>query len=197
MKIATKTGDNGTTGLLFGLRVSKTDKRIAAVGDVDELNAAIGLIRPALWNHALPRHEPVDKEYYAYLKKIQHNLTLLMGELATEESKLEQYASKYSAITEEDLAVLDAQVIKLENTQEIEQKDWVLYGGSDIGSKFDFASKVCRRAERSYLHLNPKNVYRPVGLYTYVYRPVLGKYLNRLSDFFHLLGRYYDYICNL
>jgi cob(I)alamin adenosyltransferase len=187
MKIATKTGDNGTTGLLFGLRVSKTDKRIAAVGDVDELNAAIGLIRPALWNYDLPRHKPVDKEYYAYLKKIQHSLTLLMGELATEESKLEQYASKYSAITEEDLAILDAQVVKLENTQEIEQKDWVLYGGSDIGSKFDFASKVCRRAERSYLHLNSENAYRPV----------LGKYLNRLSDFFHLLGRYYDYICNL
>ena len=182
MRIATKTGDQGTTSLLFGTRVSKTDKHIVAVGDIDELSAAIGLIKPSLW-----LFKNSDKDHYAYLKKIQHNLTLLMGEIATEESKLDNYAAKFSAITEEDLITLEQQVEQLERMPELEQKGWVLYGGSDIGSKFDFASKICRRAERSYIALNTEGIYRSV----------LGKYLNRLSDFFYLLGRYYDYICNL
>ena len=181
MKIATKTGDKGTTGLLFGKRVSKADKHIAAVGDVDELNAAIGLIKPALWKFEQ------GKGYYSFLKSIQHNLTLLMGELATEAENLESYSTKYSALSQEHLDELEAEVEKMENNPELEQKGWVLYGNSEVGSKFDFASKVCRRAERTFVILDDKNVYRPLLL----------KYLNRLSDFLHLCARQYDFLENL
>ena len=183
MKIATKTGDKGTTGLLFGSRVSKADKHIAAVGDVDELNAALGLIKPALWKF----EQGKSWGYYSFLKSIQHNLTLLMGELATEPNNLNSYAEKYSAITQEHLDELDHEVDKMEKMPELEQRGWVLYGGSDIGSRFDFASKVCRRAERTFVVLNEKNIYRPL----------LSKYLNRLSDFLHLCARQYDYLENL
>ena len=176
MKIATKSGDKGKTGRLFGSRVSKTDPAIAAVGDIDELNAAMGMLKYEA--HQYPK-------YAASLKEIQHRLTLLMGEIAAEAEMRDEYVLKYDSIKTEDLDSLDAEVSLLENMSELDQQGWVLYGESKRGSLADFASKVCRRAERSVLRMEEAE--------GGVVRPTLKKYLNRLSDFLHLLARYFDF----
>jgi cob(I)alamin adenosyltransferase len=176
MKIATKTGDKGKTGRLFGSRVSKTDPVISAVGDIDELNAALGLLKCEITE---------DVEYVDFLKEIQHKLTLLMGEVASEDDMRAEYVMKYDSLKSEDLESLDRHVTQLENMPVLDQQGWVLYGDSKKGSLCDFASKVCRRAERSTLLVDENEMTQ--------LRDTLKKYLNRLSDFLHLLGRYFDY----
>lgn len=177
MRIATKTGDNGKTGRLFGTRVSKTSPAIQTVGDIDELNAAIGLIKA---------HIPYGCAvfwYHSILEKIQHALTLFMGEVAAEETKREEYLSKYDYIKEEDMDWLESELDKLQNMKELDQQGWILYGNSVPGAFADMSSKVCRRAERSLLLLMEQES---------LIRPSLCKYLNRLSDFLHMLARRFD-----
>lgn len=176
MSIATKTGDSGTTGMLFGARVSKSHKCIAAVGDIDELNAAIGMIKPFI-----EKSFAAEKEL---LEKIQHTLTLYMGELASEDKDKDKYINVYGSLKEEDLTTLDTEIARLESMEELKQKGWILYGNSLIGSRADFASKVCRRAERSVIALKESSEKT---------RPLLLKYINRLSDMLHLYGRLFDY----
>ena len=182
MSIATKTGDKGTTGMLFGARVSKSDKRIAAVGDIDELNAAIGLIRPKL--KTVFRNE----YYHNYLVSLQRQLTWFMGEIVTEPEKRAEYVEKYTYVTKEDLDRLDGEIARIEKDME-PQKDWAMYGQSDVGASCDFASKVCRRAERSFLSAKETEEEENTDC---PYRPILSMYINRLSDFLHLLARYFD-----
>ena len=174
MKIATKSGDKGNTGRLFGTRVKKTEPAIHAVGDVDELNAALGMLKA----------EMREGKYYSYIEELQHKLTLYMGELAAEKQKRAEYVEKYDYVKDYDLELLDAKVNELQAMSELDQQGWVLYGNSKLGALADFSSKVCRRAERSVMSL----YYLEDPL-----RPTLVKYINRLSDFLHLLGRYYDY----
>jgi cob(I)alamin adenosyltransferase len=193
MSIATKTGDNGTTGLLFGSRVSKADKRIAAVGDVDELCAAIGLVKSELaqykpaWNKT--GEHSLKYSYLDLLTKIQKALTLFMGEVVTEASKRESYVEKFDSLKEEDLALIDDNIVALEKNPNTKQTDWVVYGATELGARCDFASKVCRRAERSFSEVveqeqlnNPENKLRIL----------LSRYINRLSDLLHLLARFFD-----
>jgi cob(I)alamin adenosyltransferase len=175
MSIATKTGDRGETGLLFGVRVSKADLRISAVGDVDELCAAIGLIKPLL--HA---SDPTLAPVIYILSNIQQKLTLLMGELSTEPEHLDTYVNKYGSINEENLTNLEKDLDVLEASVP-KQKDWVLYGATVLGAQADFASKVCRRAERAMCRLDYHKE-----------RTLVFKYINRLSDYLHLLARWFD-----
>lgn len=183
MSIATKTGDNGTTGLLFGSRVSKTDSRIAAVGDVDELCAAIGLIKSVLRKSVMREH------YLKLLTAIQRNLTFFMGEVACEPAKRKSYTSKYDSVSEESLSVIESEIARLEKDPNTQQTDWVMYGHTELGAHCDFAGKVCRRAERSFSHVcETEQLKNPNELP----RPVLAKYINRLSDMLHLLARYFD-----
>jgi cob(I)alamin adenosyltransferase len=175
MSIATKTGDKGTTGTLFGERVGKSDAVIQAVGDVDELNACLGLAKPELKFRQ-------DTHTFAILEETQRTLTYYMGELSAGVDHREDYSKKYTSVTLEDVEKLNQQVIEVEKNLP-KQKDWVLYGNSSLGSKFDFASKVCRRAERSVVSLMIQQ--EPV-------RAELLQYINRLSDLLYLLARKYD-----
>jgi len=179
MSIATKTGDTGTTGLLYGSRVSKTDKRIAAVGDIDELNAVIGLTKASLRKIVMSAH------YTRLLESIQRTLTYFMGEIVAESDKRKDYANKFSCVTKENLQSLDIEITSLEKDPNTKQTDWVMYGATETGALFDLASKVCRRAERSFLATIEESDEA-------AYRPTLFQYINRLSDLLYLLARYYD-----
>lgn len=183
MRITTKTGDNGTTGRLFGSRVSKASQAINTVGDVDELNAALGLVKFDLGK---------EEHYFKVIEKIQHALTLAMGEIAAEQNKRNEYVEKYDYVKDADMTWLDSEVIRLQNMEELDQQGWVLYGNSKRGAFADFAAKVCRRAERSLLLLISEE-----NCVEEAVRGIVVKYLNRLSDFLHLLARYFDHLKTL
>jgi len=182
MSIATKTGDNGTTGRLYGARVNKTSVHITAVGDIDELNAALGLARAYMKND----------NAVVQLKNIQKSLTLLMGEVVAEASKRKEYYSKFNSLADFNLEDLENEIISLEKDPRTKQKDWVLYGASIIGAHCDFASKVCRRAERSLLLVKEHEDLDVSLTEEEKLRPLLFKYLNRLSDLLHLMARLFD-----
>jgi len=158
-KIVTRTGDAGTTGLGDGSRVAKDSARIDAIGAVDELNSALGV----LLAEALPA------SVAACLVEVQHDLFDLGGELSIPGSS----------------AVGDAQVTRLEqaiagfNADLPPLKEFILPGGTRAASQAHVARTVCRRAERSLVHL---------GATTAVADPV-RKYVNRLSDLLFVLAR--------
>ncbi len=169
MSIATKTGDAGSTSLLFNRRVSKCDPRVEACGAVDELSCAIGLAR-AHW------HDPLRPQQ---LETIQRDLIALMGELATADEDWEKYTrSGFPRLTQEQTHFLDQLV------QEIEGKGmtfqgWALPGGTPASAALDMARTICRRAERRVCAIQgaePRN-------------PEVLRYLNRLSDTLWLLAR--------
>jgi cob(I)alamin adenosyltransferase len=158
------------TDLLFGQRVGKASDTISALGDVDELMAALGLLRV----HArLDRTQRVAAE-------VQQTLIGLMGELATPSGEEEKYAGTHmQSISAMDVEKLDVQVRELE-AMKMTFKGWVLPGaaGSASGAAADMARAVCRRAERSICAL-------PGGR---KYAQIL-RYMNRLSDVLWLLAR--------
>jgi cob(I)alamin adenosyltransferase len=158
-KIATRTGDNGTTGLGDGSRTDKDSLRIHAIGDVDELNSHIGLLLCEELPAAL-REELIS---------IQHDLFDLGGELCI---------PGYTMITEDQVARLDALLAKY-NADLPPLKDFILPAGSRAASLAHVCRTVCRRAERSIVSLgkaeklndNPRH------------------YVNRLSDLLFVLSR--------
>lgn len=176
--IATRTGDDGTTSLLYGQRVPKDHPQIAAVGALDELNAALGFAkatRPA-------RHEPVELAGAgsAELTRIQQELVALMGEVACAEANAARYdESTFAKIDEVALARLDAAVAAIEGRSP-KFDGWATPGANLHAAALDLARTAARRAERQLIAL-PKHG-RSV-------RPVLVQYLNRLSDLLWLLGR--------
>lgn len=171
MSIATKTGDDGTTGLMFNRRVSKGHPRVAAYGAVDELNAALGQAR------ASAKYEFVR----ANLLAIQKDLVTLMGELATDNEDLPRYVqSGFSLITPEDTARLDKLVQELE-AQQITYKGWVMPGETPASAALDFARTVCRRAESQVCVLQEKGQMKNAEITVF---------LNRLSDLLWLFARW-------
>lgn len=157
MKLYTKTGDDGSTGLLSGPRVLKDHPRVTAYGEVDELNAMIG------WAACAPAE---GAELAACLVRVQSDLFSMGAELADPKGR-------------SDLAVLsDQDVRRLEGwidescARTTPLKSFILPGGSEAASRLHIARTVCRRAERACVHLSAD-----VRL-----RPVLIRYLNRLSD---------------
>jgi len=165
LSIVTKTGDDGTTGLMYGRRVPKNDPRIAACGAVDELNAALGLARAEL-------QPPMSDT----LLSIQKELVGLMGELATLEEDMPRYVKdSFAVISAEMVARLDSLAKTLEaNLPPF--KDWVMPGANRSAAALDFARTICRRAEREVCALGVKNAQNIV-------------YLNRLSDVLWLMAR--------
>lgn len=156
MKLYTKTGDDGSTGLFGGARVPKCDARVAAYGDVDETNAAIGI---AL---ALCK----DDEIKSRLTTIQSDLFVAGAELATQSGQ-----APPNEICKPQVAQLEAW-IDLASAETPPLRVFVLPGGSELSAHLHFARTVCRRAERSIVSLSQQE---PVG-------PELIIYLNRLSD---------------
>jgi cob(I)alamin adenosyltransferase len=168
--IATRTGDAGTTSLLYGQRVSKDHPQIEAVGTFDELNVALGATKPLL----------TDPVVQALITGLQHNLVALMGELACAESDVARYAdSKFAKITEDDVTKIDAAVAALE-TRGLKFDGWATPGKTALGSAFDIARVTARRAERRLCALpaQGRNV-----------RPELRHFTNRLADLLWLLAR--------
>jgi cob(I)alamin adenosyltransferase len=168
--IATRTGDDGTTSLLYGRRVPKDHPQIEAVGACDELNAALGGVKAA----------GVDPMARAELEAIQQNLVGLMGELACAEADVARYAeSRFARIGEAELARLDVAVAVLEAAG-LSFDGWATPGANPRAAAFDLARVAARRAERRLVALPAAG--RMV-------RPLLLQYLNRLSDLFWLRAR--------
>jgi len=168
--IATRTGDNGTTGLMYGRRVSKSHPRVAAYGTADELNSALGFARATA----------EDAWVRDLLVKTQHELVGLMGELAVEEADRERYLkSKLARLEEPHLTRLDEAVANIEARQ-ITFEGWATPGATLHAAALDVARTVCRRAERAIVALAEAGA---------SLNPVLLRYLNRLSDLLWLLAR--------
>jgi cob(I)alamin adenosyltransferase len=171
MSIVTKTGDQGTTGLMYNRRVPKCHPRIEAYGAVDELNAALG------WARATATHEFTR----ASLVAIQKHLITLMGELATAVEDLPRYIKDgFSLVRPELTAKLDEHVKQIE-AQGLTFHDWVLPGASLHSSALDLARTVCRRAERRICELQQASELQNS-------EPIV--YLNRLSDLLWLMARW-------
>lgn len=172
MSIVTKTGDSGTTALMYGRRVPKSHPRIEACGAVDELNAALGLAR------ATAEHDLVRE----HLLGIQKDLVILMGELATDIQDLTRYVKDgFSLFAPEKTSKLDALIGQIE--PKISCKDWVMPGATLDSAALDAARAVCRRAERCVCALQEARQLQ---------NPEIIVYLNRLADFLWLLARWVE-----
>ena len=173
MSIATKTGDNGTTALMYNRRVPKNHPRVEAYGTVDELNAALGLAR------ATAAQEFVS----ATLLAIQKDLVILLGELAVANEDLERYVKDgYSLVTPTMTAKLDALVREIE-AQNISFKGWATPGATRNSAALDVARTVCRRAERRACDLQTVGELKNDEIIIF---------LNRLSDLLWLFARWVE-----
>jgi len=170
MSIITKTGDSGTTGLIFNRRVPKTHPQVEAYGSVDELNAALGLCRSFCDSPWLP----------AKLLHIQKELVTLMGELAVLPEDRPKYKEKgfqfvFPAMVDQ-LTTWGSEIEK----EGIKYEGWATPGKTQLSAFLDLARTACRRAERrvaalgdDFMKLNPD----------------ILRYLNRLSDLLWLFAR--------
>jgi cob(I)alamin adenosyltransferase len=171
MSIATKTGDAGTTVMMFGRRVSKCDPRVEAYGTVDELNAALGLAR-ALGSST--------KWLRDSLLAIQGDLVVLMGELATRPDDLERFdQSGFRRVTGESTKRLEVCLHSFEEAG-MSFEGWATPGANPASAALDVARTVCRRAERKVCALHDAG---QLG------NPDIIVFLNRLSDLLWLMAR--------
>ena len=166
MKIYTRTGDSGETALLGGTRVSKADPRVAAYGDVDELNAWLGLARAGA----------LAGELTAMIEEIQRDLFAIGSRLADPGSKVANRVEK-TAVTGEDVKRLEDWIDQLESEVPVLRR-FILAGGSPGGASLHVARTICRRAERSVVGLGADQVESEVLVY-----------LNRLSDLLFVMAR--------
>lgn len=158
-RIYTRTGDAGETGLADGSRVAKDAPRVAALGDIDELNSALGVLLA----------EPLPDEVRACLTRVQNDLFDLGGELSVPGHAI--VAANHVAQLETALDQFNATLPAL--------KDFILPGGSRAAALAHVARTVCRRAERSVVTLSRT---APAPEFAV-------PYLNRLSDLLFVLGR--------
>jgi cob(I)alamin adenosyltransferase len=165
VKIYTKTGDKGETGLFAGGRVPKDDARVEAYGCVDELNAVIGLVRAA----------GPDVELDAALGRIAAELFSLGADLAT---PLDAKASWVVRMDEAPIARLEAEIDRFE-LELAPLRHFILPGGSPAGAALHLARTVCRRAERRAVSLARTAAINDAAL----------RYLNRLSDWLFVAAR--------
>ncbi len=167
MRVYTKTGDTGETGLADGSRVGKDHLRVAAYGDVDELSAVVGVVR------AHGRDAEVD----ALLHDVQHDLFAIGAQLADPRAKVASKKAK-AAVTEAHVERLEA-AIDAREARLPALTAFILSGGSVVGSLLHLARTVCRRAERTVVALGRTT---PVD-------PRVVVYLNRLSDLLFVMAR--------
>ena len=158
-KITTRTGDRGETGLGDGSRVPKSSPRVRALGDIDELNSAIGLVLA----------EETPPEVAQALGEVQHDLFDLGGEISI---------PGHAMLGEAQVERLEAR-IEAWNAELAPLKEFILPGGTRAAAAAHLARTVCRRAERSVVELAERDK---------VNEPAL-RYLNRLSDLLFIAGR--------
>ena len=165
-KIYTRTGDNGTTGLVDGSRVSKANPLMTAIGDVDEANSAIGVARS---------HFAASDSFDAMLARIQNDLFDLGADLATPIEGDQSYALRVTAAQAE---WLEHSIDRM-NTALEPLKSFVLPAGEPGAAALHLARAITRRAERSAVAASKGSAIRPEVLI----------YLNRLSDFLFVAAR--------
>ncbi|MFA9290112.1 MAG: cob(I)yrinic acid a,c-diamide adenosyltransferase [Solirubrobacteraceae bacterium] len=174
MKIYTKTGDKGETSLFGGDRVKKNNQRIIAFGTLDELNSSIGIIRSYSDEVAINQD----------LIIIQQRIFRLGAEFATPNNKinLNNGNSRLSNLIEkEDISFLENKIDLMEQTLD-PLKFFILPGGNNLAEAFSqLARTICRRTEREVIVLNEDEKVREIVL----------QFLNRLSDYLFVLGRYF------
>ena len=171
-KIYTRTGDDGTTGLVDGSRIAKSDALMAAIGDVDEANSAIGIAAAAL--------DP-DSDEAAMLARIQNEMFDLGADLATPPDIQFGFGPHEMA-----LRIVPSQIARLED--EIDRmndaldalKSFILPGGTEAAARLHLARAVTRRAERAAVAAGATRDLKPIAL----------NYLNRLSDHLFVLTRH-------
>lgn len=164
MRIYTRTGDDGTTGLVGNARIPKTERRIECIGEIDELNAAIGLCRSA--------QEPIALD--AELARIQNQLFDLGAEIASPDG----VRREIRWIDERHIEALEKS-IDAQSDGLPPLKNFILPGGSEAAARLHMARVVCRRAERATLKLAAEASIRDVT----------WRYLNRLSDWLFIAAR--------
>ena len=175
MSIATKKGDQGQTDLLFGCRLAKSHPRVHLLGAVDELNAALGLLRVSA----------LRSESKELVGQVQRWLIALMGEIATPPGLEQRYAETHpEQIDVIKVDFLDGWVSRLEKDGALEFKGWALPGEAGVmsGAHADLARTFCRRAERGVIDLEGTSEAVPNG--------EIVRFLNRLSDVLWLLARW-------
>jgi cob(I)alamin adenosyltransferase len=173
MSIATKTGDHGTTGLMYGHRVPKNHPRVEACGTLDELNAALGLARATA----------TEKFVGENLFWIQKSLVDVMGEVGVLTEDLPRYAQAgFTLVTPELTAKLDALVKEIE-AQNISFNGWATPGATPHSAALDLARTVCRRAERRVFDLQTAGELKNAEILIF---------LNRLSDLLWLFARWVE-----
>jgi cob(I)alamin adenosyltransferase len=158
-QIATRTGDDGSTGLGDGTRVRKDDLRVAAMGDVDELNSGLGVLLA----------EPLPDDVRALLVAIQHELFNLGGELSI---------PGYELLKNEAVLRLD-QALEHYNAQLPRLQEFILPAGTRSAALAHVSRSVARRAERALVHLSAHDAVNDAP----------RQYLNRLSDLLFVLAR--------
>ena len=167
MKIYTKTGDQGETGLFAGPRVPKDDARIEAYGTVDELNAFLGLVRAS----------KLPAEVDAVVERLQHGLFAVGAELASPDPA----AAKTKLIGAEEVAWIEQMIDQSEACLK-PLRQFILPSGTQAAVALHVARGVCRRAERRVVTLQ-RNSLEPIGA-------EIIQYLNRLGDLLFVLARH-------
>ncbi|MCB0342443.1 MAG: cob(I)yrinic acid a,c-diamide adenosyltransferase [Bdellovibrionales bacterium] len=175
-KVYTRTGDQGTTGLISGTRVSKTDLRIAAYGTVDELNAVLGLAL-SYWQQSATENK---NEVESRILKVQNQLFNYGCHLACDKDSLK---ASLPAVDAADVEWLEKTI---DHCQEAlpELREFIIPGGGKTASTLHLARTVCRRAERVTLEAFGMGGEADLTL----------QYLNRLSDWLFVLARYCNHI---
>ncbi|MCF6319202.1 MAG: cob(I)yrinic acid a,c-diamide adenosyltransferase [Proteobacteria bacterium] len=161
-KIVTKTGDDGTTGLAGNIRVSKASDIIEAIGAIDELNCAIGIIRVVCENPQLN----------AQLKQLQHDMFNCGGDLCMQGSIL---------ISQQQINEIETSLEKY-NSQLSPLENFILPTGSEITARIHMARSICRRAERVLVKTSANHEFNPL----------LVVFINRLSDWLFVVARVTD-----
>ena len=167
MKIYTRTGDAGGTALFGGTRVSKADSRVAAYGDVDELNACLGAVRA---------QSELAGDIAGLLEQLQKDLFAIGARLADPGEKIAERVTK-AAVTDADIQRLEDWIDRFE-AELPPLRRFILPGGNRAGALLHLSRTVCRRAERSIVALGTEHV-----------EAHLLAYVNRLSDLLFVLAR--------
>ena len=181
MKIYTKTGDNGTTSLCDGSRLSKDDMRVEAYGTLDELNAHIGLLISLLQTSSSKEGVRSAANLTDFLSEIQEELFVIGGELARAKIKTEELVS-----TQKFIAKIETSIDELSSQLPV-QHHFVLPGGIIPASQSHVCRTICRRAERRIVALS----------HVATVSPKILIFVNRLSDYFFTLSRYLNNDCGI
>ena len=164
MKIYTRRGDKGKTSLINEIEVSKSDERIELLGTIDELSSFIGFAKVV-----------VDDELKQELSDIQKELMFIMAGIADGDNPMYQ-------VDEDEIHALEEKIDQVEASFEREKK-LVLYGDNEVSARLDLARVAARKAERYFWKIQKE----------YDLDILAIQYMNRLSDYFYILGRFEDY----